>query len=168
MLLSREVMSESLQLHGLQHARLPRLPLSPEVCSNLSSLSRWCHPTISSSVVPFSFCPPSSPASGSLPISLLFTSGGLSIRASASASVLPMNIQHWFPFKIDWFDLVFQGLLRGFSSTTIPVDNKCSHSLWKDIFKFYSFSIIERWWYLSGQFQNRELMLILKISFSIS
>ena len=77
--------------------RLPCLSLTPKACSNSCPLSYWCHPTISSSVVPFSSCPQSFPATRSFPGSWLFTSGGQSIRASASASVLPMNTQDWFP-----------------------------------------------------------------------
>ena len=83
--------------HGLQHTRLPCPSLSPGVCSNSCPLSRWCYLTISSSVPLFSFCLRSSPASASFPMSPLFTSGGQSIGASASASALPMNIQGWFP-----------------------------------------------------------------------
>ena len=86
----------TLQPHELQHARLPCPSLSPRVCSNSCLLSWWCHPTISSSITAFS-CPQCFPASGSFPVSRLFASGGQSIRASASASVLPMNIQGWFP-----------------------------------------------------------------------
>ena len=89
--------SNYLRPHGLQHARLPCPSLSPGVCSNSCSLSWWCHPTISSSVAPFSSCLQSFPASGSFPSSWLFTSGGQSIGASASGSVLPLNIQGWFP-----------------------------------------------------------------------
>ena len=80
--------------HGLQHARIPCLSPSPRACSNSCPSSQWCHPTISSSVVPFSSCLLSFPASGSFP-SQFFASGGQSIRTSASASVLPMNIQDW-------------------------------------------------------------------------
>ena len=90
-------MSNSLQPHGLQHARLSCPSLSPRVCSNSCALSRRCHPTISSSVAPFSSCLHSMPASGSFPKSRLFPSGDQSIRVSTSASVLPMNIQDWFP-----------------------------------------------------------------------
>ena len=93
-------MSNSLQLHGLHRARLSCPPLSPGVCSNSCPLSKWCHPTISSSVVPFSSCFQSFPASGSFPMSQLFASGDQSIRASALASVLPMNIQDWFPLGL--------------------------------------------------------------------
>ena len=97
-------MSDCSQPHGLQHARLPCPSLSPRVCSNSCPLSQWCHPTISSSVVPFSSCPQSFPASGSFPMSQLFPSGGQSIGASASTSVLPMNIQGWFP--LGWSGLI--------------------------------------------------------------
>ena len=84
----------------LQHARLPCTSPSPGACSNSCPLSQWCHPTISSSVVPFSSCLQSFPASGSFPMSQLFASGGQSIGASA-ASVLPMNIQAWFPLELN-------------------------------------------------------------------
>ena len=92
---SHSVVSDSLRPHGLQHTRLPCPPPTPSACSNSSPLSWWCHSTISSSVIPFSCCFQSFPASGSFPTSQFFTSGGQSIRASAS--VLPMNIQDWFP-----------------------------------------------------------------------
>ena len=98
LLLSHWVMYDSLRLHGLQHTRLPCLSLSPRVHPNSCSLSQWCHPSILSFVAPFSSWPQSFPASGSFPVSQLFTSGGQSIRASALASVLPMNIQGWFSF----------------------------------------------------------------------
>ena len=93
---SCSVMSNSLQPHGLQHASLPYPSLSPRVCSNSCPLNRWCHPTISSSVVPFS-CLQCLPASRSFPVSRLLASDGQSVGASASVSVLPMNIQGWFP-----------------------------------------------------------------------
>ena len=93
LLFSCSVVSDSLEPQGLQHTRLPCPLLSPGICSNLCLLSWWWHPTISASVVPFYSCPQSFPASGSFPMSGLFTSGGPSIRASALASVLPMNIQ---------------------------------------------------------------------------
>ena len=83
--------------HGLQHARLPCPSPSPRVCSNSCPLSQWCYPTISSSATPFSFCLQCFPPSGSFLMSQLFVSGSQSIRTSASASVLPMNIQDWFP-----------------------------------------------------------------------
>ena len=94
---------------------------APGVCSNSCPLSRWCHPTISSSVFPFSSCPQSFPASGSFQMSQLFASGGQSIRASVSASVLPMNIQDWFPLGLtSWIFLQKRRFLsRVFSSITI-------------------------------------------------
>ena len=93
LLFSQSVVSDSLQPRGLQHARLPCPSPSPGACSNSCPLSRWCHPTISSSVAPFSSCLLSFPAWESFPMSRLFTPGGQNIGASASASVLPMNIQ---------------------------------------------------------------------------
>ena len=97
LLLSHSVLSDFLWPHGLQHIRLPCPPLLPRVCSNSCPLSQWCHPTISSSVALFSSCPQSFPASGAFPMTGLFTSYGQSIGAPASASVLPVNIQGWFP-----------------------------------------------------------------------
>ena len=94
------VVSNSLQPHGLQHTRLPSPSPTLGTCSNSNTLSQWCHPTISSSVVPFSFCLQSFPASGSFPISQFFTSDGQSIGVSASASLLRMNIQDWFPLGL--------------------------------------------------------------------
>ena len=91
------VTADSLWLHGLQHARPPCPSPTPRACSKSCPVSRWCHPTISSSVVPFSPCPQSFPASGSFQMSQFFTSGGQSIRVSASTSVLPMNTQDWSP-----------------------------------------------------------------------
>ena len=93
-------MSDCLRPHRLQHARLPCPSPTPRACSNSCPSSRWCHPTISSSVVPFSSCLQSSPASGSFPVSQFFTTGGQSIGVSASASVLPKNIQDWFPLGL--------------------------------------------------------------------
>ena len=113
-------MSNSLQPHGLQHTRCPCPSPTPTVHSNSCPLSRWCHPTISSSVVPFSSCPQSFPESGSFPMSQLFTWGGQSIGVSASASVLPMNIQDWFPLGwTGWISLLPKGLSRVFSNTTV-------------------------------------------------
>ena len=94
---SHSVMSNSLRPHESQHARPPCPSPTPEAYSNSCPLSRWCHPTTSSSVIPFSSCPQSLPASGSFPLSQLFTSGGQSIGVSASTSVLPMNTQDWSP-----------------------------------------------------------------------
>ena len=107
------VVSNSLRPHELPHARLPCFLLSLAVCSNSCLLSWWCHPTTSSSVILFSSCPQSFPASGSFPVSQPFPSGGQSIGASASTSVLPMNIQCLFPFRIDWLDLLaVQGTVK--------------------------------------------------------
>ena len=103
---SSQVVSNS--LHGLQHARLPCLSVSPRVYSNSCPLSQWCHPTISSSVIPFSCCPEYFPASGSFPMSQLFESGHQNTRASAS--VLPMNIKGWFPPGL--ISLQLQGILK--------------------------------------------------------
>ena len=120
LLVSCSVVSDSLQTHGLQHVRLPCPSLSPRICSNSWLLSQWCYPTISSSVFPFSSCLQSFPASGSFLMSQLFVSGGLSIGASASASVLPMNIQDWSPLGwTGWISLQSKGLSRVFSNTTV-------------------------------------------------
>ena len=106
-------------MDGLQHARLPCPSPTPGVYSNLCPLSRWCHPTISSSVVPFSSCLQSFPASGSFQVSHFFTSGGQSIGASVSTSFLPMNIQDWFPLGWTGWILLSKGLSRVFSNTTV-------------------------------------------------
>ena len=101
---SCSVISNSVWIHGLQHPRLPYPSPCPRVCSDSCPLSKWCHPTISSSIVPFLSCLQSFPASGSFPLSQLFASGGQSVGASASASVFPMNIQGWFPLdSLVWF-----------------------------------------------------------------
>ena len=113
-------LSDSLQPHGLQHTRLPCPSPTPEAYSNSCPSRWWCHPTISSSVVPFSSCRQSFPASRSFPRSQLFASGGQSIGASASASVLPMNIQDWFPLGWSgWISWQSKGLSRVFSNTTV-------------------------------------------------
>ena len=117
---SCSVVSICLQPHGLQHTRLSCPPPVPGACSNSRPLSWWYHPTISSSVVHLFSCLQSFPASGSFPMSLFFTSGGQSIGVSASASVLPLNIQHWFPLGLTgWISLQFKGLSRVFSNTTV-------------------------------------------------
>ena len=104
-------MSESLSLHGQRHTGLPCPSPTPGAYSNSCPLSQWCHPTISSSVAPFSSCLQSFPASGSFPMSRFFTSGGQSTRVSASASILPMNIQDWFPLGLTgWISLQSKGL----------------------------------------------------------
>ena len=134
MLFSRSVMSDLLQPHGLQCSRLPCPSPSPQVCSNSCPLSQWCHPIISSSVTPFSFCPQCFLASESFTVSWLFVSGGQSIGASVSASVLPMNIQGWFPLKLTSLILQSKGLSRVFSSSTVQRCQFFSHqpSLWSN------------------------------------
>ena len=113
-------MPDSLRPHGLQHARPPCPSPTPGVYSNSCPLSQWCYPTILSSVVPFSSCPQSFPASGSFQMSKFFTSGGQSTRVSASAAVLPMNIQGWFPLGwTGWISLLSKELSRVFSNTTV-------------------------------------------------
>ena len=118
---SCSVVSDSLQPHGPQHAR-PACPSpTPGAYSTSCPLSWWCHPTISSSVIPFSSCLQSFPASGSFPMSQLFTSGGQSIGVSASTSVLPMNTQVWSPLGwTGWISLQSKGLSRVFSNTKVP------------------------------------------------
>ena len=112
-------MSDSSQPHELQHARPPCPSPTPGVHSDSCPSSRWCHPAISSSVVPFSSCPQSFPASGSFPMSQLFAWRGQSIGISASVSVLPMNTQDWLPLGwTGWISLQSKGLSRVFSNTT--------------------------------------------------
>ena len=128
---SCSVVSDSLQPHGLQHTRPPCPSPTPRICSNSCPLSWWWHPTISSSVVPFSSRLQFFPASGSFQISQFFTSGGWSIGVSASPSVLSMNIQDWFPLGwTGWISSQSKGLSRVFSNTTsgdfsfLPVGSK--------------------------------------------
>ena len=117
---SHSVVSDSLRPQGLQHTRLRCPSPTPRACSNSCLLSWWCHPTISSSIVPFSSCLQSFPASGSFQISQFFSSGGQSIGASASASVLSMNFQDWFPLGLTgWISLQSKGFSRVFSNTTV-------------------------------------------------
>ena len=117
---SHSVVSDSLWHHGLQHAKLPCPSPTPGACSNSCASSRWCHPTISSSAISFSSCLQSFPASGSFPMSQLFTWDGQSIGASASASVLLMNVQDWFPLGwIGWISLQSKGFARVFSNTAV-------------------------------------------------
>ena len=117
---SHSVMSDSSRPHEPQHARPPCPSPTPGVYPNPCPLSQWCHPTISSSLVPFSSCLQSFPASGSFQMSHLFTSGGQSVAVSASTSVLPMNTQDWFPLGwTSWIFLQSKGLLRVFSNTTV-------------------------------------------------
>ena len=113
-------MSHPLRLHGPRHTRPPCPSPTPGVHPDSCPLSRWCHPTSSSSVVPFSSYPQSFPASGSFQMSQFFASDGQSIGVLASASVLPMNIQDWFPLGgTDWISLQSKGLSRVFSNTTV-------------------------------------------------
>ena len=147
--------------HKLQHSRLLCLSLSPWVCSNSYPLSQWCHPTISSCVTPFSSCPQSFPASGSFPISQLLESGGQSIGASASASVLSMNIQGRFLLGLtDLISLQSKGLSRVFSGSTV----------WKHQFfgtqpSLQSNSHIHTWLRsASGLLNSRQIFLFLKFS----
>ena len=105
--------------HESQHARTPCPSPTPGVYSNSYPSSQWYHPAISSSVIPFSFCPQSLPASGSFPMSQLFTLGGQSIGVSASASVLPMNTQDWSLGWTGWISLQSKGLSRVFYNTTV-------------------------------------------------
>ena len=113
-------MSNSLRPHGLQHARLPCPSPTPGVHSDLHPLSQWCHPTISFSVIPFSSSLQTFPGSRSFPMNWLFTSCGQNIGVSSSASVLPMNIQDWFPLGwTGWISLQSKGRSRIFSNTTV-------------------------------------------------
>ena len=115
-----QVVSDPLQSHESQHARPPCPSPTPGVYSNPCPSSRWCHPAISSSVIPFSSCPQCLPASGSFPMSQLFAAGGQTIGVSASASVLPMNTQDWSPLGwTGWISLQSNGLSRVFSNTIV-------------------------------------------------
>ena len=117
---NRSVMSDSLRPRESQHARPPCPSPTPGVHSDSRPLSQWCHPAISSSVVPFFSCPQSLPASESFPMSQLFAWGGQSIGVSASTSVLPMNTQDWSPSEWTvWISLQSKGLERVFSNTTV-------------------------------------------------
>ena len=117
---SHSVMPDSLWPHESQHARPPCPSPTPGVYSNSCPSSRWCHPAISSSVIPFSACPQSLPASGSCPMSQLFSWGGQSIGVSASASVLPVSTQDWSPLGwTSWISLQSKGLSRVLSDTTV-------------------------------------------------
>ena len=133
--LSHSVMSDSLRPHGLLHTRLPCPSPTSRACSNSCPSSQWFHLTISSFVIPFSSCLHSFPASGSLPMSQFFGSGGQSIGVSASPSVLPMNIQDWFPLGwTGWISLQSKSLSRVFSNTTVQKHQffGAQLSLWSD------------------------------------
>ena len=152
MLFSRSVVSDPLPPHGLQHTRLPCLSLCPGACSNSCPLSQWCHPIISSTIIPFS-CLQSFPASGSFPVCQLFTwpkcwSFSQSVGASASASVSPVNIQVWFPLGLpDLISLQSKGLSR-VSNTTVQKHQffGAQLSLWSNS-RIYS-------WLLTGSVTN--------------
>ena len=138
---SLSVVSDSLWPHGLQHTRLPCPSPTPGACSNSCPLYQWCHPIISSSVVLFSCCLQSFPASGFFPVSQFFTSGGQSIGLLASASVLKMNIEVWFPLGwTRWISLQSKGLSRVFSSTTVQKHQLFGTQLSKlSFYKAFSF-----------------------------
>ena len=137
---SHSVVSDSLQPHGLQHARLPCPSPPPRAYSNSCPLSQWFHPTISPSVIPFSSCLLSFPASESFQMSQFFESGGKSIGVSVSASVLPMN-QDWFPLGwTGWISLQSKGLSRVFSNTTVQ-----KHQFFGTQLSLWSNSHIHTW-----------------------
>ena len=138
---SSSVVSDSLRSHELQPARPPCPSPTPGVYSNSCPLSRWCHPAISSSVVPFSSCLQSLPASGSFQMSQFFTSGGQSTGVSALASVLPKNTQGWSPLEwTGWISLQSKGLSRVFSSTTVQ-----KHQFFSAQLSLWSNSHIHTW-----------------------
>ena len=138
---SHSVMSDSLRPHGLQHARPPCPSPTPGVYPNSCWLSPWCHPTIASSVIPFSSHPQSFRVSWSFPMSQFFASGGQSIRVSASTSVLPMNTQDWSPLGwTSWISLQSKGLSRVFSNTTVQ-----KHQFFSAQLSLYSNSHIHTW-----------------------
>ena len=159
---SRSVMSNSLRPHKLQHTRPPCPSPSPGVDSNSCPSSRWCHPAISSSVIPSSSCPQSLQASGSFPMSQLFAWGGQSTRVSVSALVLPMNTQDWCPLGwTGWISLQSKGLSRVFSNTTVQkqgATKECpslsafliSHSHYAKIYKLPDKMYLFRSGYITG------------------
>ena len=143
---SHSVVSNSLRPHELQHARLPCPSPTPGVHSDSHPSGWWCHPAISSSVVPFSSCPQSLPASESFPMSRPFASDGQIIGASASASVLPMYIQDWFPLGLTGLiSLLSKGLSRVFSNTTVQKHQffNSQSSLWSN-FHIHTW-LLEKW-----------------------
>ena len=141
LLFSHQVMSDFSQPHGLQHVRLLCPSLSPRVCSSSYALNRWCHPTIPCPVAFLSSHLQSFPASGSFPVSQFFASGGQSIGASASASVLPKSIQGWFPLRLTGLiSLLSKGLSRDFSNTTVQ-----KHQFFSTLLSLLSSSNIHTW-----------------------
>ena len=138
---SHSVMSNSLKPHELQHTRPPCPSTTPGVALNSYPLSRWCHPAISSSVIPFSSCPKSLQASGSVPMSQLFAWGGQSITVSALTSFLPKKSQGWSPSEwTGWISLQYKGLSRVFSNTTVQ-----KHQIFRAQFSLLSNSHIHIW-----------------------
>ena len=179
---SHSVVSNSSRPHELQHARLPCPSPTPGACSNSCPLSWWCYPTISSSVILFFSCLPSFPTSGSFPTSQFFASGGQTIGASASASVLPMNIQDWFPLGlIDWISLQSKGLSRVSPTPQLNSINSSVlsflysptltsiHDYWKN--HSFDFSWLQLYWsshsifFPSTGFKLCILFLFLRLSF---
>ena len=138
---SRSVVSDSLQPHELQHARPPCPSPTPEVHLNQCPLHQWCHPTISSSIIPFSSCLQYFPVSGSFPMSQFFAWGGQSIGVSASTLVLPMNTQDWSPLGwTGWISLQSKGLSRVLSNTTVQ-----KHQFFSAQLSLWSISHIHTW-----------------------
>ena len=135
---SCSVMSNSLGPHGLQHTRLTHPSPTPRACSNSCPLSRRCHPAISSSVIPFSFCLQCFPASGSFPMTQFLASGGQSIGVSASTSVLPMNIQDWFP--LGWTGWISLQSVQGTLKSLLQ-----HHSSKASILRHSAFFIVQLW-----------------------
>ena len=146
-------MSDSWQPHGPQHPRSPCPSPTPRVCSNSGPSSWWCHPIISPSIIPFSFYLQSFLASGSFPVNQFFTSGGQSIRVSASASVLPMNIQDWFPVELTGLiSLLSKGLSRVFFNTTVQ-----KHQFFSAQLSLWFNSHIRMWLWKNHNFDNMDL-----------
>ena len=145
-------MSDSLQPQELQHSRLLCPSLSPRVCSNSCPLSQWCHPIILSSVIPFSSCSQSFPPSGSILVSWLFNSGSQSVGASASASVLPMNIQGWFPLGLTGLNSPLTKGLSKVSSTTVQ-----KHQIFSTHLSLGSNSHIHTWLLENSSFDYMDL-----------
>ena len=149
---SRSVVSDSLWPHALQHTRLPCPSSTPGVYPNSRPLSQWCHPTISFSVIPFSFCPQSLQASGSFQMSQLFAQGGQSTGVSASTSVLPMNTQDWSPLGwTGWISLQSKWFSRVFSNTTVQKHKffGAQSSLWSNS-HIHTWPLEKPWPWLDG------------------
>ena len=166
---SHSVVSNSLRPHESQHARPSYLSPTPGVYSNSCPLSQWCHPSISSSVVPFSSCPQSFPASGSF--RMLFASDGQNIGVSASTSVLPMNTQDWFPLGwTGWISLQSKGLSRVFSNTTVQKHQSVVilQLIFVVLTVFQELHLIEFWLTLTTALLNLILYEIASVIFPIS